>query len=386
MAENTHKVLYRKYRPKRFSEIIGQEHVVRTLQGALVLGQLAHAYLFAGPRGTGKTTVAHLLAKAANCTHASAAPEEKTFEACNECALCSDFLAGRALDLFEIDAASNRGIDDVRALREGIRFSPAQAKFKTYIIDEVHMLTKEAFNALLKTLEEPPPHALFILATTEVQKVPATVLSRCQRFDFHRLPFEKIRERLRGIAAAEKVSVDEEALALMIHAADGSARDAETLFDQVLSAGGKSVDAKEVAAILGVADSTAVENFASMLARKDTERCLRAIAELLEAGGDPNQFCRLLVHYLRDLVILSVEPRLGELLARQRGKEHVERAQKIASTASTEDFKRFLEAFLEAHAEIRFSPLPQLPLELAAIEVTAPPEAGNLKAQIPNPK
>jgi DNA polymerase-3 subunit gamma/tau len=228
-------VLYRKYRPKRFAEIVGQEHVVRTLTNAIASGMVSHAYLFAGPRGCGKTTIARLLAKAVNCKNR----KEGEAEPCNQCDSCLEINQGNAMDLIEIDAASNRGIDEIRDLRDGIRFVPTKSKYKVFIIDESHQLTREAANALLKTLEEPPSHAIFVLATTEVHKMIPTIVSRCQRFDFRRLKVPEIIGRLETILEKEKINFEKEALNLIALAASGSIRDAESLLDEVVSFSGK---------------------------------------------------------------------------------------------------------------------------------------------------
>ncbi|NOY59306.1 MAG: DNA polymerase III subunit gamma/tau, partial [Calditrichaeota bacterium] len=241
-------VLARKYRPMFFKDVVGQQHVTKTLQNAIEQNRIANAYLFSGPRGVGKTTVARLLAKALNCEHGP------TIKPCNECSSCIEINESRSLDVFEIDGASNRGIDEIRNLRESLRYSPNPGKHRIYIIDEVHMLTNEAFNALLKTLEEPPTNVLFIFATTEAHKVPTTILSRCQRFDFKRMSNKSIADQLRELAAKEKIEIDEESLRLIANKADGSMRDGESILDQVIAFAGTKIDSAQVADLLGIID------------------------------------------------------------------------------------------------------------------------------------
>jgi len=240
----------RKYRPQTFDEIIGQEHTCRTLKNAIKSGRVSHAYLFTGSRGIGKTSTARILAKALNCQNPT------NYNPCNRCQNCIEITEGRSLDVSEIDGASNRGIDQIRDLRENVKYPPANSRYRIFIIDEVHMLTKEAFNALLKTLEEPPPHVVFIFATTEPMKVPPTILSRCQRFDFHRIPVLKIVEQLKKIANSEKVNVSDDILLLIAKKADGSLRDAESLFDQVVAFSEESPKIDEVQKLLGIIDSS----------------------------------------------------------------------------------------------------------------------------------
>ncbi len=360
-------VLYRKWRPQRFEEIIGQEHVTRTLQRALIAGRIAHAYLFAGPRGTGKTTTARILAKAVNCT-GDPGPAGRP---CNICPSCLAINEGRAVDLIEIDAASNRGIDEIRDLRERVRFAPAEFRYKVYIVDEVHMLTPEAFNALLKTLEEPPEHVIFILATTEPQRIPPTVLSRCQRFDFRRVRVADVVRRLETIAQAEGLRATREALELIARSATGSVRDAESLLDQLLVYGREGMlDVAEVQAVLGVRGSEQVARLVDALVARDLPQGLRLVQELADEGVDLRQFNRELVGYLRDLLYLAVTQGAAEHLDVAREVLDGMRAQ--VQRTNVTDLAAWLRRFSQLDAELRAGWYGQLPLELAVVESILP--------------
>lgn len=289
---------YRKWRPQTWDEVVAQEHVVQTLRNAVRTGRTGHAYLLAGPRGTGKTTTARLLAKALNCLD-----EDPAKRPCDQCEHCRAVDEGRFLDLIEIDAASNTSVDDIRDLREKINFSPTQGRFKVYIIDEVHMLSTAAFNALLKTLEEPPPHAVFILATTEVHKIPATILSRCQRYEFRRIPVAEITRHLKKMAAEEHLSVDEDALQLIARQATGAMRDAISLLDQ-LSSTGNHVGLAEAQQVLGTATSGMILDLVNAILARDAAAGLKIIQQALDAGTDPRQFARQAVDYLRSVLLI----------------------------------------------------------------------------------
>ncbi len=354
-------VLYRKWRPKTFEEVVGQEHVTRTLRNALRDGRIGHAYLFTGPRGTGKTTTARLLAKAVNCL------ADAQLRPCNECAICQAINEGRLLDLIEIDAASNRGIDEIRDLREKVAFRPTEARYKVYVIDEVHMLTNEAFNALLKTLEEPPPHVIFVLATTEPHRIPATVLSRCQRFDFHRIPLSGILERLERIAAAEDLAVEKAALELIARSATGSLRDAESLLDQLGSCGDERIETDQVRAMLGVVPAQVVSQLVEHLVSGEIAPGLEVINKSIDGGIDPRQFTRQIVEHLRALLMLKVGD--GAELLDVPG-ESLEGMEQQASRLSLRRMVRAVKLFNQASLDLRGSLQPQLPLELAFVEAT----------------
>ncbi|MBI2866587.1 MAG: DNA polymerase III subunit gamma/tau [Chloroflexi bacterium] len=295
----TSQVFYRKWRPSTFSQVVGQDHVTTTLRHAVVSGRVAHAYLFSGPRGTGKTSTGRILAKAVNCL----APGEG--DACDRCAMCLAISEGRALDLVEIDGASNRGIEEARDLREKVRFAPYEAKFKVYIIDEVHMLTDPAFNALLKTLEEPPPYVIFILATTEPHKVPATILSRCQRFDFRRIAEPAVMQRLAQVCEQEGLELEPAALRLIARSAGGSLRDAENLLEQLVVGYGHRLSLPQVAEVLGTATDERSREVGRLLLRRDLSQALSLLNQAHEEGVDLRQFQRGLLDYLRSTMLLK---------------------------------------------------------------------------------
>ncbi len=373
--------LYRKWRSQTFQELVGQEAITRTLQNAIAAGRVAHAYLFCGPRGTGKTSTGRLLAKAVNCLHSD--PRSRP---CDHCEACRSIAEARAMDLIEIDAASNRGIDEVRELRDKINYQPAVLKKKVYIIDEVHMMTDAAFNALLKTLEEPPPHALFILATTDPQDIPATVVSRCQRFDFQRIGLEQIASRLGFICGEEDIKFETAALDMVARQATGSLRDALSLLDQLIVFSGGNITIAAVRQMLGVMNIEAVADFVDALVAADIAAGLENINRLVQAGTDLKRFNRELVEHLRNLMLLKVNPGTRDL-ADMTAEAH-KRLSTQAGRLDTPVIVRFLRVFSGVDYNLKVSPYGQLPLELALMESLLPPaqEAGfSRPASVPEP-
>ncbi len=349
--------LYRKYRPTTWSDVVGQAHVVDTLRNAVAAERVGHAYLFAGPRGTGKTSVARLLAKAVNCEHKD--PAKRPDDTCENCISVQN---GSFLDLIEIDAASNTSVEDVRDLRDKINFSPNRGRYKVYIIDEVHMLSQAAFNALLKTLEEPPPHAIFILATTEMHKIPATVLSRCQRHEFRRLPINEMVGQLEKIAKQEGISADKAALELIARQATGSLRDAESLLDQLASTDG-TIKLDWAQQVLGTSTSMAVLHLLDALVAKNAGAGLDQIHQALDAGSDPRQFARQIVDYLRGVMLL----RMGAPLGPEFGNEENERLKSHSKALAIPELLRVITLFNEAAGETKTAWQPGLPIEMAFV-------------------
>ena len=354
--------LYRKWRSQTFDEVVGQEHVTQTLRNALSEDRIAHAYLFAGPRGTGKTSSARILAKALNCT----APEGE--RPCNHCPTCQAITEGRMIDLIEIDAASNNSVDDIRELRDKVGFRPSEGRYKIYIIDEVHMLSNSAFNALLKTLEEPPPHARFVLATTEPHKIPATVLSRCQRFDFRRIPAPEIAGHLRHIVTAEGFGAEDDALLAIARAAQGCMRDAVSLLDQMLAYGADAITLAQVQQVLGAVNAEAVAALVSALTSRNVPAGLSLIHKLVTDGASLNEFGQQVVEHLRAIMVLQMTG--DATLLDDQPKETVVQLQAQARQVDLGAIVFAVKRFSAAVPELKGGYQPQLPLELAFIEAT----------------
>jgi len=355
-------VFARKWRPKDFNSVLGQEHVTTTLRNAIAQNRVAHAYIFSGPRGVGKTTTARIFAMALNCKNASAK------EPCGVCDSCKEISSGTNLDVIEIDGASNRGIDEVRALRENIKFAPARGKYKVYIIDEVHMLTEEAFNALLKTLEEPPAHAIFIFATTRPYKVPATILSRCQRFDFKRLTVNEIAGKLKEITKDEKLDIEEEALYVIARAAEGAMRDAESMLDQLVSFCGKKIDVESATAISGTVGQEVLLDFTRKVIEKDTPGILKLIDGIISGGKDIPQFLNSLVAHFRNLLIAKTSEDKQSLI--DLPDEIIGEISVQAESFSSESLLYILTVLMNAQDSVRRAFSQRIPLELAAIRLT----------------
>ncbi len=338
-------VLARSCRPQKFGEVVGQDHVVTTLRNAIRMNRAAHAYLFSGPRGTGKTTVARIMAKALNCS------ERDTEEPCDQCGSCREIRDGVSIDVREIDGASNRGIDEIRELKENIRFAPVSSRYKIYIIDEVHMLTKEAFNALLKTLEEPPPHVIFMFATTEIHRVPPTILSRCQHFDFKRISIRQITENLAAIAEKLNISISPRGLALIAQAGAGSLRDAQSLFDQVISYAGETIEDGDIEAVLGITDRGYVSDLLQAVLDGRAGACLEIVNDMYYAGEDIRRFYQTFTRVLMGLLTACVSKN-DELLEEFTEDERRE-LRRRAETVPVEAVERLLGMLLAGDEDMR---------------------------------
>ncbi len=353
-------VTARKWRPTVFEDVIGQSHITTTLRNAIASNRLSHAYLFSGPRGVGKTTTARILAKAINCLN------PKDFDPDNECEICKEITEGRNMDMLEIDGASNRGIEEIRNLRESVKYVPSKNKYKVYVIDEVHMLTKEAFNALLKTLEEPPPHVIFIFATTENHKVPATILSRCQRFDFRRIGINEIMQQLRIIANTDKITIDDDALLLVAKKGDGSMRDAQSTFDQIVSFCGKDISAQKIVEALNLVDQEIFFQTTDLIKAKDTKGGIGLVEDIMNRGYDIKEFLGGLNEHLRNflIVLTTSSPRLVEVTESYK-KRYVEDAKNFTEN----DLLRLIKIVNETENSIKWSQQTRFKLEVAITQM-----------------
>jgi DNA polymerase-3 subunit gamma/tau len=360
-----YQVTARKWRPQTFAELVGQEHVARTLQNAIRQGRVAHAYLFTGTRGVGKTTTARILAKALNCEGGP------TADPCNQCSLCQAITVGNSLDVMEIDGASNRGIDEIRDLREKIRYAPSRSRYKIYIIDEVHMLTEHAFNALLKTLEEPPPRVVFLFATTEPHKVPITILSRCQRFDFRKVAVPEIAACLGHIAHQDGVHISPTALHRIARRAEGSVRDAQTLFDQVIAFCGSQVQDDEVALLLGMAGEEQLPHLVAAILAHEPRAVLDHLSHLFQSGHDARDLCRQMLEYIRDMIVVKIAPQGTGVL--ERTATEMETVQKLSAQANLEELHTLFDLLSAIEEKIRESVEPIWLLEVSFIKLASLP-------------
>ena len=359
----SYQVLARKYRPQKFSEVIGQEHVTRTLKNAIEQQRTAHGYIFSGHRGIGKTTVARILAMALNCRSS----DKPVSEPCGICESCTEIRAGNSVDVIEIDAATNRGIDEIRELREATRYRPARDRFKIYILDEAHQITDAAFNALLKTLEEPPGHVVFMLATTQPEDIPQTIRSRCQHFSFRAVKFEEILGQLRDLVAREQLEADEDALALVAEGGDGSIRDALSILDQAIASSSGRLSLDEVRQLVGAAPSGVLEQIMQSVARGSSEEVLRVVDQLISEGHSPTHFARQMVRFLRNTVVAKIAGADSSLL--QISGDERKRVASIAELFSEEDLARHLQIMLRTHSELGYRQEQRFHLELGLLKM-----------------
>ncbi|HEY6308088.1 MAG TPA: DNA polymerase III subunit gamma/tau [Candidatus Angelobacter sp.] len=359
----SYQVLARKYRPQRFSEVIGQDHVTRTLKNAIEQQRIAHGYIFSGHRGIGKTTIARILAMALNCR----STDKPTPEPCGVCDSCVEIRAGSAVDVIEIDAATNRGIDEIRELRDAARYRPARDRYKIYILDEAHQITDAAFNALLKTLEEPPPHIVFMMATTQPEDIPQTIRSRCQHFNFHAVKFDEIVRQLGDIARQENIEADDEALAVLAEAGDGSMRDALSIMDQAIAGAGAKLAGAQVRGLLGSVGPEVLEELLGTVAASATDEALRLVDKLLTEGHNPAHLARQLVRLLRNTLVAKVAGEGSSLL--QISADERARAGRLAAQFSEEDLARFLQIMLRTYDDLGFRQEQRFHLELGILKL-----------------
>jgi DNA polymerase-3 subunit gamma/tau len=359
----SYQVLARKWRPQTFEEVIGQKHVSQTLKNAIRQGKIAHAFLFSGERGVGKTSLARILAKALNC-HSKPEPAEIP---CNTCPSCMEITTGNSLDVLEIDGASNTGVDDVRILRENVRYKPARDRYKIYIIDEVHMLSKAAFNALLKTLEEPPPHTIFMFATTEPEKLPDTIISRCLRFDLKRIATQEIIAQLERLLKDEQIHISKRGLFLVARAAEGSMRDAQSLLDRILAYCPDEVQDADIEELLGRVDRSFLYKITEALTAANPEGCLSVLNTVYEAGCDLRQFYYAYLEHLRDLMVATVSSNAPAWL--DMPEEELKEVVRLAKSLPAEKLQRLFRLWYAAEIEINQSPLPKVALEMCLLEM-----------------
>src|SRR5260221_9268487 len=361
----SYQVLARKYRPQKFSEVIGQDHVTRTLKNAIEQQRIAHGYIFSGHRGIGKTTIARILAMALNCRGKDGKATVPNPEPCGLCESCTEIRAGNSVDVIEIDAATNRGIDEIRELREAARSRPARDRFKIWILDEANQITDAAFNALLKTLEEPPAHVIFMMATTAPEDIPQTIRSRCQHFSFHAVKFDDIVGQLRAIIKAEKITADDDALALVAEAGDGSMRDALSIMDQAIACCGDKLTAEVVRGLIGAIPSETLETILDAVSRNASNEVLLHIDRLVTEGQSPTHFARQLVKYLRNATVAKVAGADSQLL--QISADERARVARTAALFTEEDLARFLQIMLRTHGDVSYKQDQRFHLELGLL-------------------
>src|SRR5581483_7700884 len=364
-----YQVIARKYRPQNFGELIGQEHVQKTLTNAIESNRLAHGYIFSGQRGTGKTTVARILARCLNCV------QGPTAIPCGVCSSCTEISAGNSVDVIEIDAASNRGINEMREIRENVRYRPARDRYKVFIIDEAHQITKEAFNALLKTLEEPPEWVVFILCTTEAHEIPNTIASRCQHFSFRSVDFAELMQRMRYIVEQEGIEADDEVLSVIAQAGEGSVRDSLSALDQAIACCGNKLRVEDIRALLGMFGTASLRAVAEAVSGQDGNRMLEIVDELESHGQSLQHFCRELARYWRNLLVAKIAGKQTRLIAASENEQ--KDLLEVAEAFSEEDLTRFLNLTLELYKAMQSSLQPRLHLEVGLVKLV---QAGKLQS------